>query len=91
MMTQHTALKSTKLLKNLNYGKGESREIQIRKEYYLEEKGRLGRLFTRPNVKIKYYLARDSGFEIQDCKIKVSKCISRKKYQILEYQSMCPQ
>ena len=33
----------------------------------------------------------DSGFEIQDYKIKVWKSISRKKYQILEYQGMCPQ
>ena len=30
MMTQHTTLKSTKLLKNLNYGKSGSREIKIR-------------------------------------------------------------
>ena len=31
-----------------------------------------------------------SGLEIQDWKIKVWKCVS-KKYHILEYQSMCPQ
>ena len=46
----------------------------------------------------KYYLAgdsgykiKDSGFEIQDWKRKVWKCISRKKYYVLEYQSMFPQ
>ena len=68
MMTQHTALKSKKLLKNLNYGKNESRENQIKRE-----KGRLGRLFTRLNVKIKYYLVRDSGFKIKDSRFKIAK------------------
>ena len=52
MMTRHTALKSTKLLKNANYGKSASREIQIRSSIQ-KRKRRLGRWFTGPNVKQK--------------------------------------
>ena len=39
MMTQHAALKSTKLLKNLNYGKSGSREIQIRRSTWKKKEG----------------------------------------------------
>ena len=39
MMTQHTALKSTKLLKNLNYGKSGSRDIQIRSSIWKKKEG----------------------------------------------------
>ena len=39
MMTQHTALKSTKLLKNVNYGKSGSREIQIRSIIWKKKEG----------------------------------------------------
>ena len=39
MMTQNTALKSTKLLKNLNYGKSGSREIQIRSSSWKKKEG----------------------------------------------------
>ena len=52
MMTRHTALKSTKLLKNANYGKSGSKEIKIRSSIQ-KRKRRLGRLFTRPDVKQK--------------------------------------
>ena len=39
----------------------------------------------------KYYLARDSGFKVQDSKRNVWQCISKKKYHILENQSICLQ
>ena len=45
-------------------------------------------------IKIKYYLAWDSGFKIQDSGFKIQKekyeNAFQKKYHILETQSMCP-
>ena len=52
MMTRRTVLRSTKLLKNVNYGKRGNREIQIRSSIY-KTKIRVGRFFTRPNIKQK--------------------------------------
>ena len=40
MMTQHATLKSTKLLKKVNYGKSGSREIQIRSSIWKKKKAR---------------------------------------------------
>ena len=73
MMTQH-GTKINKIIEKLKLLK-EWKQANKNKEQYLEEKGRLGRLFTRSNVKIKYYLARDSGFkiQIQDSRFKIAK------------------